>query len=176
MPWVVTGSLFISGFAVVWLAMRLRAYRVEEGCSLAENSGSEAFSIAQYEPMNRLLAEEDLCFLASQPGYRPEIGKKFRKERRRVFRLYLHELASDFRKLHAQARAMVAESQEHQAELVTLLIRQQLTFWRAMAVIELRLVVHGVGLGRVDVRGLVEAFEAMHRDLLRFTGPAPASV
>jgi hypothetical protein len=163
MYWAVS-AVIVGSLAMFWLTIRLRAYRAAERGLV---SGSEEFSFSRYEPMNRLLREEDLIFLAAQPGYRPEIGKNFRRERRRVFRLYLNELAGDFRRLHAQARGMVAESEEQHAELVGLLMRQQLRFWRSMMAIELRLVMHHAGIGEVDVRGLVDAFESMRVDLIR---------
>jgi hypothetical protein len=134
------------------------------------------FSLARYQPMARLLAEEDFVFLAAQPGYRPEIGAKLRRDRRRIFRLYLRELAFDFRRLHAEARGMVAESGEQHSEIVGLLVRQQVIFWRGMAAVELRLMAHWAGIGNVDVRGLVEAVEAMRLDLARFSGPATAGI
>jgi hypothetical protein len=165
MPWAV-GAVIVSSLAMFWLTMRLRAYRAAERGS---SSGTPEFSITRYQPLNRLLGDEDFLFLAAQPGYRPEIGKKFRRERRRVFRLYLNELAGDFRCLHARARAMVAESQEQHVELVGLLLRQQLRFWRAMAAIELRLTMHQLGVGKVDVRTLVDAFESMRLDLVRIS-------
>src|SRR5271166_3889725 len=109
MLWVVTGALITGGSAVVLLAMliamRLRAYRTASDDGRNE---SDVISLAHYEPMTRLLADEDFQFLAAQPGYRPEIGAKFRRERTRIFRMYLRELARDFHRLHAEARAMVA--------------------------------------------------------------------
>lgn len=124
--------------------------------------------LAKYQPMARLLTEDDFVFLKTQPGYRPAIGAKLRRERRHIFRLYLRELASDFHRLHAEARELVANSQEPYADLVWVLIRQQVTFWRAMAAVELRLSMHWAGLGKVEVRGLLGAFEAMQLDLKRF--------
>ena len=125
--------------------------------------------------MARLLAEEDLIFLAAQPGYRPEMGTKLRRERRRIFRLYLRELARDFRDLHRQARSLVAESPAEHSELVGVLIRQQFMFWGAIGAIELRLAASRWNLATVDVRGLLEAMEAMRLDLARITAPIPVS-
>ena len=50
------------------------------------------FSLERYQPMGRLLGDEDLLFLKSQPGYRSELGSRWERERRRIFRLYLTEL------------------------------------------------------------------------------------
>ena len=53
----------------------------------------------------------------AQPGYRPETGARLRRERRRIFRLYLRALAVDFRSLHAAARKLVADAPERHADL-----------------------------------------------------------
>jgi len=150
------------------------AWFVALGSVSEESVDSEGFSLERYEPMSRLLAEEDFIFLAAQPGYRPEMGAKLRRERRRIFRLYLGELALDFRSLHREARAMVAESHAENSELVGLLIRQRLTFIGAITMVELKLAASRFSLGNVDVRGLLESIEAMRLDLARVAAPASA--
>jgi hypothetical protein len=67
---------------------------------------------------------------------------------------------------------MVAQSEEQYSELVGVLLRQQLRFWWAMAALEARLSLRRIGLGKVDVRGLVESVERMRLDLSRFGVPA----
>jgi hypothetical protein len=151
------------------------AWFVASGAISGESGDSEGFSLERYEPMSRLLAEDDFIFLAAQPGYRPEMGAKLRRERRRIFRLYLRELARDFRGLHREARAMVAESHAEHSELVGLLIRQRLVFLGAMTTVQLRLAASRFGLGNVDVRGLLESMEAMRLDLARVVAPVPAA-
>jgi len=86
----------------------------------------------------------------------------------------LDELKRDFRRLHAEARAMAANADAESAELVGILMRQQLTFWRAMAGLELRLALRAAGIGRVDVRPLIELLEPMRVDLARFSAPQAA--
>jgi hypothetical protein len=178
--WSVLGWVIPAGSVALLLAalagMRLRSYRSARDREWAgESSETAEFSLARYEPMARLLSEEDFVFLAAQPGYRPEIGARLRRERRRIFRLYLRDLSADFHRLHAQARRMVANSGAEHSELVGILMRQQLIFWRGLLAIEVRLALSGVGLGQVDVRGLVEAIETMRLDLARFSSPAQAS-
>jgi hypothetical protein len=125
------------------------------------------FSVARYEPMLRLLTEDDLLFLKSQPGYRPDMGRKFTRERRRIFRLYLQELASDFHSLHAHARAAVASLPADHSALVGMLMRQQLRFWYEMAAVEMRLSLDFMEAGSIRARGLVEALAAMHVEIGR---------
>ncbi len=147
---------------------------VREG--LCGGEGAE-FSLARYEPMARLLSEEDLVFLKAQPGFKPEIEKKFIRERRRIFRLYLQELAGDFHRLHAHARFMVASLPSESSPLVGMLVRQQVRFWYELAAIEMRLSLGGVGVwshGSLDARGLVEAIARMQAEISSLAAPAAA--
>jgi len=105
------------------------------------------FSLDRYQPMGRLMAEEALVFLKSQPGYRAEIGERWKRERRRIFRLYLAELKADFRRLHAHARELVAGSGADSAGLVDVLMKQQVTFLMATTALEFRLALEWIGIG-----------------------------
>jgi hypothetical protein len=170
--WVFAG-IAAAGAAVLaagaWLAVRMTAYR---NASVSNAAADEAFSMARYQPMTRLLDRKDLEFLATQPGYRPEIGARLRRARKKIFRMYLRELAGDFRRLHAHARQIAAQSDAQHADLVGLLMRQQLTFWRAMAGVELRMLAGWTGMDAIDVRGLVESVETMRVDLARAAASA----
>jgi len=132
------------------------------------------FSLARYEPMARLMGDEDLTFLKTIPGYTPEIGRKFSRERRRIFRRYLRELAQDFSRLHAQARAVVAGLSEENSPLVGMLVRQQLRFWYEMGAVEMRLALSWAGVPCLDARGLIDALQNMHTDISRLTAPSAA--
>jgi len=168
--WVVTvGSIVVVSATIAGIWLRRRRNR--EADDFGESSG---FSISRYQPMEHLLSEEDFAFLASQPGYERNIGARWKRERRRLFRLYLDELKRDFRRLHAEARIMAANADAESAELVGILMRQQVMFWRAMISLELRLALRTAGIGRVDVRPLIELIEAMRLNLARFNEPRTA--
>ena len=167
--WIVTvGSIVVLAAASAWFWWQHRRKRAGDS---GESSG---FSIARYQPMEYLLSGEDFAFLASQPGYEPEIGARWKRERRRIFSLYLDELKRDFQRLHAEARAMAANADAESADLVGILMRQQIAFWRALAGLEVRLALRAVGIGKVDVRPLMELLEAMRVDLARFSAPQEA--
>jgi hypothetical protein len=167
--WVVTvGSIVVLSAAIAWF------WSQRQGKRAGDFSESGGFSIARYQPMEHLLSGEDFAFLASQPGYQPEIGARWKRERRRIFRLYLHELKRDFQRLHAEARVMAANAGAESAELVEILMRQQFAFWRAMAGLEVRLALQAAGIGKVEVRPLIELLEAMRVDLARFSAPQAA--
>jgi hypothetical protein len=131
------------------------------------------FSPDRYRPMERLLLAEEFQFLESQPGYTRKIGAEWKRGRRNIFRMYLNELKRDFRRLHARARALVAESDAESSVLVGVLIRQQFTFWRAIALVEVRLAFAGKELPQLDIRPVVELLRSMQLDLERL-GPQPA--
>jgi hypothetical protein len=167
--WVVTvGSVVVLAATIAWFWSRRRGKRTGD---LGETGG---FSISRYQPMEHLLSSEDFAFLASQPGYQPEIGARWKRERRRIFRLYLDELKRDFQRLHAEARAMAANADAESAELVGILMRQQFAFVCAVAGLEVRLALRAVGIGKIDVRPLIELLEAMRVDLARFSTPQAA--
>lgn len=171
---IACGSAMVAAvmFIAVYLGIRLRGYWTPAACL---ESDLADFSLACYEPMTRLLTGQDLDFLKAQPGYRPEVGQKFLRERRRIFRLYLTDLAADFRALHACARQMVANSGAQHADLVGALLRQQFTFWRALAAIEFRLMTGGLGFADANVRGLIDAMEAMRAELTRIAAAPSAA-
>jgi hypothetical protein len=137
--------------------------------------GNEAcgFSIERYEPLTRLLADRDAAFLRQQSSC-PEIAARWNRSRRRIIRMYLKDLTADFRRLHADARAVVAESPEQNAELVNVLMRQQLVFLRQMFAIELWLTASWLGIGRLSADRLVEAMAAMQAEISRTIAPMPA--
>ena len=123
------------------------------------------FSPDQYEPMARLTAADDLDFLRRSKCRKSGIVARWDRARRRVLRLYLKDLADDFRNLHAEARALVAESPEQYSDLVGVLIRQQAAFWRAMAGFRIRLALSRLGVGPADVRALVRSLEVMRQEI-----------
>jgi hypothetical protein len=149
----------------IWSWSRLHPRRNSRGVC-------EEFSMERYEPMARLLAQDDVEFIRGAVGART--AARWARARRRIFRLYLRDLASDFGRLHAEARSLVAESPEQYTHLVGVLMRQQITFLRVMAEIEIRLALSPVGLVRVDPRKLIQAIEAMRLELERSVNLAAA--
>jgi len=165
LAWVVTvGSLT----GLLWVLTRMLLRRRN---ATLDSEESDDFSLDRYQPMGRLMAEEDLAFLKSQPGYRAEMGARWKRERRRIFRVYLAELKADFRRLHAHARKLLAESGADSAALVEVLMKQQFTFLMATTALEFRLALQWIGIGRVDVTPLIELVEAMRVDLMQRTAP-----
>jgi hypothetical protein len=168
--WAVTvGAILVLSATITWIWWQRREKRATD-----DGGHSGAFSIHRYQPMEHLLSEDDFAFLSSQPGYTPEIGARWKRDRRHIFRLYLGEMRRDFLRLHAEARVMAANADAESADLVGTLMRQQIAFWRGMAGLELRLALRRIGIGKVDVRPLLESLEAMRADLARLNAPQAA--
>ncbi len=179
LSWLAVGGSFaiLLGAIGRMLVQRHRAQNVDRFDGDAFDGAtdlSRTFRIEDYAPMERLLGEEDLVFLQSQPGYNPAMGKQWKRERRRVFRLYFGELKLDFRHLHAAARALVAQADADSADLVNVLLRQRWLFLQATAGLEVRLALSALGIGNVDAAPLLALLEAMRTDLVRHGVPQAA--
>ncbi len=124
------------------------------------------FSAANYRPMERLFSEADYEFLAAQPGFSPKIRRKLHVERQRLFRTYLRCLSRDFDRLFAVAKLLLLHAPQDRPDLARALLKHRVFFWYAMAAVECRLLLHQLGIGKVDVQPLVSALERL-RDQLR---------
>jgi hypothetical protein len=163
--WLVGGFCATSGSAIAFALMRAKRYLNLD----TDDMSREGFSPVRYEPMARLLSEEDVNFLKARPGVDPALVRRFRIQRRKVFRAYLCELASDFHRLHEEARVMLTVAPEEYADLVPTLMRAKVRFWTAMAGVEMRLTLHTFGVGQVDVRRLLAPLETLHSAIHRAT-------
>ena len=171
--WVAIGTIAAAASSVaaigslVWIRFR-QLQQPRAGRDAAD------FSPERYEPMARLLARDDLEFLRRYTSC-AKIAIHWERERRKIFHLYLRDLATDFHTLHAQGRALVAEAPEQYSELVGVLMRQQVTFWRAVAALECRLALSAMGIGQADPRRLISAIEAMRLEVEQSVRLASAS-
>jgi len=138
-----------------------------------------SFSVDRYTPMTRLLAEADVEFLKSQPGFEPRMAKRLLAARRTVFRAYLRKLDEDFQLLHRAARILVVNAPKDQPELAGTLLRQCLWFQAAMIRVHFQLGLHALGLGgvQVNVSGILDAARLMQVRMQRLAAnPALVSM
>jgi hypothetical protein len=170
--WLIGGSLLAAAAGSVALWARGTSLKTIETEGEADGEG---FSLARYEPMKRLLSPDDLAFLKQRPGIPAEVVKKLKADRYRVFRKYLNELAADFERLHAQARQLVTQAPEEYAELVGILMQQQVRFRVALAGVQVRLALHQAGIGSVDVGTIFAPIQALHVAVQNAMGEAPAA-
>jgi hypothetical protein len=137
----------------------------------------DSFSPKSYAPMERLLGNSDLIFLASQPGYRPAVGKRLMAERRKIFRAYLRLLLRDFNQLIGIGKLMVVYSDRDQTEFARSLRRQQVKFYTRLGALQLQLALHPLGWVSVDASGLLAALgdvQVKVQQLASRPGPAVA--
>jgi hypothetical protein len=124
------------------------------------------FSLESYVPMSRLLDKRDFEFLASQAGYRSEIGRVLMAERRKIFVTYLSDLVRDFNQLARIGRLMIVYSREDRDEFARSLWRRQMSFYAAVCSVWLQLALHPLGWAEADPHPLVAALGAMRSQVL----------
>jgi len=134
-------------------------------------------SMARYRPMERLLDEADTRFLEASPGGGRKLARRLQAERRRLFRGYLHCLRRDFSRICMAIQILALASHQDRPDLVTILIKQKALFAIGLISVEYRLAMHTLGVGSVDVHGLIDSLEYMRLELLQLvqaTVPAAA--
>jgi hypothetical protein len=135
------------------------------------------FSLSRYQCMTQLMSDDDAQFWGEQQGVSRSVKQRFRRNRRKVFRLYLQELAFDFRQLHRRAREIAAHAPEGNGNLVGSLMRLQVDFWRFMVLIETQLLLDQFGIGSVDSGRLLETIQSLHLAVSRTSSnPGPVMV
>jgi hypothetical protein len=119
---------------------------------------------ARYRPMFRLLDESDCGFVAS--GFPGNTNlRRFRAERRSLFRVYLRNLGADHARIVGAIRDLLVDSHLDRPDLAKALYRCQFMFALAMISVEFKLQLHALGIGTVDVRSLVAAVEGLQLQL-----------
>ena len=122
-------------------------------------------STARYLPMFRLLTREDELFLRRQPGFKPEMISKLRRQRCQIFRGYVSLLEQDFQRICTAIKLLMLQSRHDRPDLAAVLVRSQVTFAAVMALIQFRLILYRCGMGNVDIGDLVKLFESMRLEL-----------
>jgi hypothetical protein len=125
----------------------------------------DEFSIQRYVPMLRVLSQEDLHFLLSQPGCSKQMAKRFRIQRCQVFRAYLVQLDSDFKRLCMALKVVIVQSKHDRLDLVVVLLRNQMTFAYRKMRVQFQAVFYRLGVGTVDVTCLLNVSDKMRLEL-----------
>ncbi len=120
------GAVGVSGIAVSTLLWR-QLFRRAAAADASGGLFAPARRAAAYRPMNRLLAEEDFCFLRGLAQLRPGLVRRLRQTRVAVLRLYLWEMRADFDRLHALCRALATQSTD--PNLGALMTKEVLRFY-----------------------------------------------
>lgn len=147
------------------LFLRLRSLRAHQGATMVSGPAT------RYRPMERLLSEADDNMVAGNSALR----RKFRAERRKLFRRYLKCLTRDYGCLLNGIRLTMVQSGIDRPDLLRAVARNRIYFALAICRIEYRLALHAAGLGTVDISGVVTAFETLREQMAAFAAvPAGA--
>jgi hypothetical protein len=156
----ITFMFLAAGFGLVFARLISR----DRGASLPDDPET-LFSPTRYRAMQRLLEEVDQKFIASHSFYTPQIGRKLRKTRIRIFRGYMQLLSDDFNRICKAIKLLMVSSELDRSELTGLVLRQQFRFSIGMMHVEFKLILYGFGCRGVDVSGLVRYLDAMRVQL-----------
>jgi hypothetical protein len=152
------------------LAFFVRRMVASESVPLPE---TREFSLDYYRPMGRLLNREEQEALAVLGGSKRQI-QQLRQSRRRVFRCYLADLQADFSRLHLEARILFRDSATDRPDLAAELVRQYLRFHSQIAMIQLELAAHAMGLDPVNVAPVLAPLAWLDDEMTRVRSAAAA--
>lgn len=150
----VLGLITVGTFALQ-LFLRLRA--MESATANVQTMTPTANLAGRYRPLLRLLGEEDFGFVAGNP----KLLRALRTERRKLFRTYLSCLTKEYGRLLAGIRLVMVQSRVDRPDLARALAKNRVLFAFAICRIEYRLAMQSFGLGKVDISGVVEAFDRL---------------
>ncbi len=125
----------------------------------------------RYRPMERLLDESDYEFLAAQRGIAPQVVSKLRSARRKIFRSYLQSLRSDYSRVSFALKMLMVDSAVDRPDLAKVLMQNKILFTKTLMRVEFQLTLHAMGVGTVQIGGLIEALEAMRLQLQDVAAP-----
>lgn len=129
-------------------------------------------SADRYRPMFRLLEEDDIRFLRSQPGATPTLVRRLRKQRYQVFLGYLHNLQQDFHQACSFLMLLAAQADSDRGDILRSLTASRMKFHWALARVYWRLFLYRWNVARVPAGHLVSLFESLQFELAAFQ-PAP---
>ncbi len=134
------------------------------------------WSIDRYRPMLRLLDGADFVFLRGQPGFTQNLEDRLRAQRSHLFRAYLRELRADFGRIALAAKLLMVEARSDRPDLAAALIRSELMFGWAVAVVNLRLALYSCGWGTVSANALLNTFDRLRTEFEALVPAAATSV
>ena len=123
-------------------------------------------SMDRYRPMLRLLEDDDIRFLRSQPGATPALVKRLRRQRNQVFRGYLRSLNRDFHGASEALMLLALRSQTDRRDVMRALLVGRITFSLGVFRVRCRLFLYRWNIGQAPVAHLVSLFEGLQLELL----------
>jgi hypothetical protein len=122
-------------------------------------------SVDRYQPMLRLLSEDDIDFLRSQPAGSTALVKRLRRQRYRIFRSYLGSLQRDFHHGCEVLTFLLLQSQSDRRDIFRALFLSRVKFSLAVLRVHWRLLLYRWNIAPVPaghLTGLVECLRLEH--------------
>src|ERR1700676_2828295 len=118
---VAMAVFFLAALALVFMVLQ----KIQTDSTVPAEILSQDCLAARYRPMFRLLDESDCGFIAS--GFPGNANlRRFRAERRSLFRVYLRNLGADHSRIVGAIRDLLVQSQLDRPDLAKALYRCQL--------------------------------------------------
>ena len=133
----------------------------------------DTFSWKDY-PLQRLLDQADADYL-KRMGVSESRISELRAQRRKIYRLCLLSLSSDFHNLHRMLKVLIVHSQENRPDLTVLLAKQKIAFCRNMLKAEFFLFLHACGMNKVPRVDLLQPLRIIGTELQALTEPRLAA-
>jgi hypothetical protein len=151
-------------FGAVWIQARRRIAAMRRRMETLSEWNQE-LSLDGYRPMLRLLDENDIRFLKSQPGARPGLVRRLRRQRYQIFRGYLESLKRDFERGCDLLMVAAVQSHAERRDIIRALLVSRAKFSLALWRVHYRLVLYRWNIACVPVGHLVGLFEALQFEL-----------
>jgi hypothetical protein len=169
--------LILLASAVVFIAVSLliRQLLAEVRRRLSTPLSWPELSVDRYRPMFRLLEDDDIRFLRSQPGASPALVNRLRRQRYQVFQGYLSSLQRDFQQACETLIHLAIHSHTDRQDIVRALVVSQAKFSLGVFRVRCRLVLYRWDVGQEPVARLVRLFEGLQLELLALTPETDAA-
>jgi hypothetical protein len=128
-----------------------------------EAAGNPVLRAGRYQPMLRLLSEEDLAPVRENR----KLLRRMRAERAAIFRGYLRCLARDYARLLASLRISMLYSEIDRPDLAWSIARNRMMFATTLCRLDVLLVFYRFGIRSVDVSGLIESLDLLRIQTMR---------
>ena len=125
----------------------------------------DELSVERYRPMLRLLNQEDVHFLRTQPVFCQADGDQVPHSTLSTLPRVFEAPGQRFRRICSALKVLIVQSRQDRPDPASLLLRNQITFTYRMMMVQARLACYRHGFGNVDVTGLVKLFDGMRLEL-----------
>jgi hypothetical protein len=155
--------------ALVGAAFFVVARRIiRPGLSSEDLNGWIDINWQSCRPLERLLDPTEFAYLRNR-GLSKNRIKELRRQRLKLFRLYLRRLTLDFNAVHAALDVTLVNSAEDRPDLARELGKQRLSFYRGLLSVECHLALYAAGIHVAPSLDLIRPLEQLHLHFRQLT-------